>query len=97
MKRPRSAVYMSIPYNFSTKEEALEAKKKLKETLNETAPEDFFTTTSESSHHSYKDSGPSIFNCVKKSYSTKKYSQNKQYKRLRPCREISSKSIERST
>ena len=46
MKRPNSAVYLSIPYNFSSKEEALEAKKKLKETLNETAPEDFFSNRS---------------------------------------------------
>lgn len=34
MKRPNSAVYLSIPYSFSTKEEALEAKRKLKKTLN---------------------------------------------------------------
>lgn len=28
--RPKSALYLSFPYNFSSKEEALEAKKKFK-------------------------------------------------------------------
>lgn len=33
--RPRSALFLSFPYNFTTKEEAIEAKKKFRETLHD--------------------------------------------------------------
>lgn len=43
MKRPKSAIIMSIPYNFISKEEAIAAKRKAIDLFNEST-EDYITT-----------------------------------------------------
>ena len=43
MKRPKSAIIMSIPYNFQSKEDAIAAKRKALDLFNQST-QDYITT-----------------------------------------------------
>ena len=72
MKRPKSAVIMSMPYSYSSKEEAIAAKKKAFDLFNDST-QDFTTKRSYTndtfrSAPSYCDMGPSFFYSVQNKY-----------------------------
>lgn len=99
MKRPKSAVIMSMPYNFSSKEDAIAAKRKAIDLFNEST-DDFLATTKRSTIEtlrstvqSYCDTGPSLFYTVGQKYKEKK---KKTEKKLIPLQKIRGKSVELS-
>lgn len=65
MRRPKSAIFMSVPFNYGTKEEAIKLKNRIKECF--TNGDDVAV---KKGAKSYFDSGPSLLNSTACTYTT---------------------------
>ena len=100
LKRPKSAVLLSLPYNFQNKQEAVDIKQKVKKSLltfetDESLDMDWYQENRKMSCRSYIDNGPSLLNTSTNHYTV--IEQGRTFRSMQQSRAISAGFTKRNT